>query len=131
MEAEVMGQFYKLRKKIEAGADFVITQVGYDARKLQELRMWLKSLQRHIPALASVYVLSYPVAKACTGTISRVVVTEKLLRRMAVESGKQGQTSRLTEQRKCPQLSKGRLKERISAAKPCLRQCGIHRYQRE
>ena len=38
MEAEVMGQYYKMKKKIAAGADFVITQVGYDARKLHEFQ---------------------------------------------------------------------------------------------
>jgi methylenetetrahydrofolate reductase (NADPH) len=100
MESEVMGQFYKLRKKIEAGADFVITQVGYDARKLQELQMWLKAQEHPIPALASVYVLSYPVAKAMReNNIPGCVVTEKLLSRMAAEfetkdKGKQARLDR-------------------------------------
>jgi methylenetetrahydrofolate reductase (NADPH) len=100
MEAEVMGQFYKLQKKIEAGADFVITQVGYDARKLQELQMWLKNQEHPIPALASVYVLSYPVAKSMRdNNIPGCVVTEKLLSRMAAEfeakdKGKQARLDR-------------------------------------
>jgi len=29
-EEELMGQYYKLKKKIEAGAKFIINQVGYD-----------------------------------------------------------------------------------------------------
>jgi methylenetetrahydrofolate reductase (NADPH) len=100
MEAEVMGQFYKLQKKIEAGADFVITQVGYDARKLQELQMWLKNQEHPIPALASVYVLSYPVAKSMReNNIPGCVVTGKLLSRMAAEyeakdKGKQARLDR-------------------------------------
>jgi len=56
--AEVAGQYAKLRKKIEAGARFVITQIGYDARKLHELQAWLKAEGFTIPAVASIYVLS-------------------------------------------------------------------------
>jgi methylenetetrahydrofolate reductase (NADPH) len=87
MEAEVMGQLYKMKKKIEAGADFVITQVGYDARKLHEFQTWLSVQGYRIPALASIYVLSYPVAQAMRENhIPGCVVTEKLLRRIAAES---------------------------------------------
>ena len=110
MEAEVMGQFYKLRKKIEAGADFVITQVGYDARKLQELLMWLRSQERPIPALASVYVLSYPVAKAMhENNIPGCVVTGKLLSRMAAEfeSKDKGKQARLDRAAKMFAVVKG------------------------
>ena len=59
IEAEVMGQFYKMEKKIKAGADFIITQVGYDARKLHEFQMWLKTREirsrfsRHLCAFLS------------------------------------------------------------------------------
>jgi methylenetetrahydrofolate reductase (NADPH) len=87
MEAEVMGQFYKMKKKVEAGADFVITQVGYDARKLHEFLTWLNLQQYRIPVLASVYLLSYPVAKAMQGNnVPGCVVTDKLLSRLAAES---------------------------------------------
>jgi methylenetetrahydrofolate reductase (NADPH) len=100
MEAEVMGQFYKMRKKIEAGADFAITQVGYDARKLQEFRVWLSSRERKVPALASVYVLSFPVAKTMhQNHIPGCVVTTALLNQLAAESenkdkGKQARLDR-------------------------------------
>jgi methylenetetrahydrofolate reductase (NADPH) len=87
MEAEVMGQYYKMKKKIEAGADFVITQVGYDARKLHEFLLWLQSNRYSIPALASIYVLSYPVAQAMhQNNIPGCVVTDKLLSQIALES---------------------------------------------
>jgi methylenetetrahydrofolate reductase (NADPH) len=110
MEAEVMGQFYKLQKKIEAGSDFVITQVGYDARKLQELQMWLKYQEHPIPALASVYVLSYPVAKSMReNNIPGCVVTEKLLSRMAAEfeSKDKGKQARLDRAAKMFAVVKG------------------------
>ena len=110
MEAEVMGQFYKMEKKIESGADFVITQVGYDARKLHEFQMWLNARERRIPALASIYVLSYPVAKAMHGNnVPGCVVTDKLLNRLAVEfeSRDQGKQARLDRTAKMYAVVKG------------------------
>jgi methylenetetrahydrofolate reductase (NADPH) len=110
MEAEVMGQFYKMKKKIVAGADFAITQVGYDARKLHEFQAWLKAQERPIPALAGVYVLSYPVAKAMHGNhVPGCVVTEKLLRKIAseFESADKGRQARLDRAAKMFAIVKG------------------------
>ena len=110
IEAEVMGQFYKMQKKIEAGADFAITQVGYDARKLQELLMWMKTRNSGIPALASVYVLSYPVAKAMRkNNIPGCVVTDKLVNRIAAEyeSKDKGKQARLDRAAKMFAIVKG------------------------
>jgi methylenetetrahydrofolate reductase (NADPH) len=109
-EAEVMGQYYKLKKKIEAGADFVITQVGYDARKLDEFQKWLKKNNYQIPALASIYVLSYPVAKAMhDNRVPGCVVTDKLLKQIAVESEGQdkGKAARLERAAKMYAIVKG------------------------
>jgi methylenetetrahydrofolate reductase (NADPH) len=76
-----------MQKKISAGADFAITQVGYDARKLQEFALWLKGNQYKTPVLAGIYVLSYPVAKAMhANNIPGCVVTGKLLNQIAAES---------------------------------------------
>jgi methylenetetrahydrofolate reductase (NADPH) len=110
MEAEVMGQFYKMQKKIKAGADFAITQVGYDARKLQEFQMWLKAGERTVPVLASVYVLSHPVARAMHGNnIPGCVVTAKLLNQLAaeVESKDKGRQARLDRAAKMFAVVKG------------------------
>jgi methylenetetrahydrofolate reductase (NADPH) len=110
MEAEVMGQFYKMQKKVEAGADFVITQVGYDARKLHEFQTWLKTRNHHIPALASIYVLSYPVAKTMRqNSVPGCVVTDKLLSRIAAEfeSKDKGKQARLDRAAKMFAIVKG------------------------
>ena len=110
MEAEVMGQFYKMQKKIESGADFVITQVGYDARKMHEFIMWLQSRDYRIPALASVYVLSYPVAKTMHGNnIPGCVVTQKILNQLAAEvtSKDKGKQARLDRAAKMYAIAKG------------------------
>jgi len=41
-EAEQMGQYDKLKKKIAAGAQFIVTQLGYDARKFHEALLFMK-----------------------------------------------------------------------------------------
>jgi len=110
MEAEVMGQFYKMQKKVEAGADFVITQVGYDARKLQEFLMWMQARKYQIPALASIYVLSYSVAKSMhENHIPGCVVTHKLLKQIEAEfaSNDKGKQARLDRAAKMLAVVKG------------------------
>lgn len=110
VEAEVMGQYYKMKQKIEAGADFVITQVGYDARKLHEFQMWLKQNNYRIPALAGIYVLSYPVAKAMHDNhVPGCVVTDKLLKQIAAESESpdKGKAARLERAAKMYAIIKG------------------------
>ncbi len=37
-EPEMMMQFYKMEMKFRAGAGFFVTQLGYDAKKLRNLR---------------------------------------------------------------------------------------------
>lgn len=110
MEAEVMGQFYKMQKKMEAGADFAITQVGYDARKMHEFLTWMKSRDYRIPCLASIYVLSYPVARTMhENNIPGCVVTGKLLRTLAAEaeSRDKGKQARLNRAAKMYAIAKG------------------------
>jgi len=80
-EAECFAQYNKLFRKILAGAQFIITQLGYDARKFAELIEVLKQKNlRHIPAMGSVYVLSPKAAKIMNkGIIPGVVVSDALL----------------------------------------------------
>ncbi|MBS3907341.1 MAG: methylenetetrahydrofolate reductase, partial [Syntrophaceae bacterium] len=48
-ESEVMAQYYKLYKKVKSGADFLITQVGFDARKFDELLRFMRRNAFQIP----------------------------------------------------------------------------------
>jgi len=85
-ESELMGQYYKLRKKIEAGAQFIITQLGYDMRKFHEVLMWLKGNGYNVPVLANIYVLPYGAAKTMhANQIPGAVVTDKLLQDIDAE----------------------------------------------
>ncbi len=79
-EREVMPQYFKLRKKVEAGARFVINQIGWDARKDDELLRWIARDGLPVAALANVYLLSGTAARAFhAGKIPGVVVTDELL----------------------------------------------------
>jgi len=56
-EADCLYQYVKLEKKIAAGADLAITQVGWDARKFAELKHYLDARGLATPLLGNVYVL--------------------------------------------------------------------------
>ncbi len=57
VEADCVWQYRKLEKKIAAGADVAITQVGWDAEKFRELRRYLDERGLRTPVLGNVYVL--------------------------------------------------------------------------
>ncbi len=79
-EREVMPQYFKLRKKVEAGARFVINQIGWDTRKDDELLRWIGREQLPVSVLANVYLMSRMAARAFhQGKIPGVVVTDELL----------------------------------------------------
>jgi methylenetetrahydrofolate reductase (NADH) len=79
-EREVMPQYFKLSKKVRAGAEFVINQIGWDVRKDDELLRWIRREQLGLRALANVYLLSPTAARAFyRGKIPGVVVTDRLL----------------------------------------------------
>ncbi|MBA3035015.1 MAG: methylenetetrahydrofolate reductase [Desulfobacterium sp.] len=85
-EPECYAQYYKLRKKISTGADFIITQLGYDARKYYELIQFLKNNDLKIPALASVYLLTPRVARVMnSGRIPGTVVSKELYMKILEE----------------------------------------------
>ena len=81
LESETMAQYFKLWKKVQAGADFVITQVGFDARKFDELLRALRFMGLNVPVLGNVYILSLPVARVMNRKgVPGCVVTDQLYR---------------------------------------------------
>ena len=63
VEADAVYQYVKLEKKIAAGADLAITQVGWDAEKFRELRRYLDERGLRLPLLGNVYVLGLRAAE--------------------------------------------------------------------
>jgi len=85
-ESECMAQYKKLDMKIEAGASFVITQLGYDVRKFEELIRFHKNHNAHIPVMASVYLLSPKSARAMNrGRVPGVYVSDNLYEKVVSE----------------------------------------------
>ena len=109
-EAEQMGQYYKLKKKIAAGANFIIPQVGYDARKLHELLTWLKTNGYDVPVLANIYVLPLGAARLMNSNgIPGCVVTDKLVSELTEEAKAEdkGRSARLLRAAKMYAIAKG------------------------
>ncbi len=79
-QSECMAQYKKLDRKIGAGAGFVITQLGYDINKFNELIRYHKEKNAHVPVMASVYLLSPGAARAMNqGRVPGAFVSDKLL----------------------------------------------------
>lgn len=87
-EAELLGQYYKLKKKIACGASFVVTQLGYDIRKFQELLIYMKMRGIEVPLLGNIFLLSYPAARLMKeNRLPGCVVTDELLAQLDRERG--------------------------------------------
>lgn len=109
-EAELIPQYAKLRKKIQSGAGFLITQIGFDIRKLHELQQWLSVNEFRIPVLFNVYVLPYGAAKVMNANgVAGCVVTDKLLAEIEreKESPDKGKSARLLRAAKQYAVAKG------------------------
>ena len=80
LESEVMPQYFKLARKIRAGARFIINQIGYDARKMAELLRYMALHGLNVPAIANVFVLTAKAAQYFhAGKVPGVTVTDELL----------------------------------------------------
>lgn len=79
-ERELMPQFFKLVRKIAAGARWVIPQLGYDMRKFHEVKLFLEARGLNLPVIGNVYLLSKGVAKLFnSGKLAGCVVSDRLL----------------------------------------------------
>lgn len=100
LEAELLPQYWKLEKKVENGAQFIIPQVGYDARKFHELIQYVDDKDLDVPVIGNIYVLDPGSAKAMhANRIPGVIVTDDLLDDIQAETdaddgGKQARLDR-------------------------------------
>jgi methylenetetrahydrofolate reductase (NADPH) len=80
LERDLVPQFLKLALKRRAGADYAITQVGYDAHRSDVLLRWMRREGIDMPVVGNAYILSAPVARAFNaGKVPGCVVTDELL----------------------------------------------------
>lgn len=110
LESETFAQYIKLGKKVREGADFIITQVGFDARKFDELLRYMRLAGMNVPVLANVYILNLPVARVMNGKgVPGCVVTDELYRAYQEESraADKGKEARLTRAAKMVAVLRG------------------------
>ena len=88
LESEQMGQYFKLKKKLAAGARFIVTQLGYDARKFHEALLVMKEIgYQQVPLVGNIYVLSLDAARHMNrGRVPGGVVTEQLVGQLEREA---------------------------------------------
>ncbi len=109
-ESELMPQFFKLEKKIAAGADFVIPQLGYDMRKFLEVKRYLAARGLDVPLIGNVYVLSAGAARVMhAGGVPGCVVSDALLEQLKDEAKDpdKGKAKRLERAAKMVAMFKG------------------------
>ncbi|KXG77247.1 Bifunctional homocysteine S-methyltransferase/5,10-methylenetetrahydrofolate reductase [Fervidicola ferrireducens] len=109
-EAEQMVQYFKLKKKVKAGAQFIVTQLGYDARKFHEVILFIRQQGWDIPVVGNIYVLPLATARIMNkNKIPGCVVTDKLLAKLEEEaqSPDKGRQARLDRAAKMYAFMKG------------------------
>ena len=88
-DAEKDAQYFKLQKKIKAGADFVITQLGFDLSALKQAKAFLTQHQYPQKILACVMPLTLPRAKfMLKHQVAGIVITAHMLAILAQEQQK-------------------------------------------
>ncbi len=110
LEAELMMQYAKLHRKIAAGAAFVITQLGFDARKFHEVILYIAENDLNIPVLGNVFIPNMPVARLMhAGEIPGCVIPDRLFQQMQDESknSDKGKEARLLRAAKLLAIMKG------------------------
>lgn len=109
-EAELMVQYYKLKKKIAHGANFIVTQLGYDARKFHEVLQFIRSCSANTAVIGNIYILPFGAGKMMNSNqLPGCVVTERLLAELDREKTAEdkGVGSRLLRAAKMYALMKG------------------------
>jgi len=97
-ESEQVWQYVKLLTKIQCGAQFVISQLGFDMLKYEELIRFASDQKLFIPIMANIFVPTLAVARIMNqGRVPGVILPNALLQQMEREakSSDKGEEARL------------------------------------
>ena len=87
LKSEQIWQYSKLLTKIANGAQFVISQLGFDMYKYQELIRFIQDKELDIPVIANVFVPNLTVAGIMNrGLVPGVILADSLLQTMTKEA---------------------------------------------
>ena len=85
-EEESMAQYFKLEKKLGAGADYAITQIGFDHHKYEELANWKKSNGISAPIVANLMMLRAKSARYMRKhQLAGITITDSFLNLLELE----------------------------------------------
>lgn len=101
-EEDCMAQYLKLGKKVGAGADYVVTQIGFDNIKYQEAQQWIAQRNYQIPLVANLMPMLAKTARYMRKhQLAGVTVTDAFL-------------ALLEEEEKLPDQGLGRAMRRLA-----------------
>lgn len=109
-EAEQVLQYVKLKRKIRAGARFVVTQMGFDVRKFDELLRFMRLHGMRVPVLATVFVPDARIARVIhRGLVPGCTLPARLLSRIEEEArgADQGEGGRIERAARLVALLRG------------------------
>lgn len=110
LHSELCMQYAKLQRKAAAGADYIITQLGFDARKYHEILLFLRQNQLTLPILGNVFIPNMPVVELIyRGAIPGCIITDQLYETLhrEADSPDRGKKARLTRGAKLLAVLKG------------------------
>lgn len=85
-EEDAMAQYLKMGKKIRAGADLIITQIGYDMIKMEEAVYWLGARDYRVPLVANLMPMFAARARYIRShQLAGVTVTDSFLALLEAE----------------------------------------------
>ncbi len=86
-EEELLNQYLKAGKKLRAGADLLITQIGWDMRKFEEARRFLSLRGYHVPLVAGLLFLTPARSRRLREVgLPGVTITDDLAQKLAEEA---------------------------------------------
>ncbi|MBC8207814.1 MAG: methylenetetrahydrofolate reductase C-terminal domain-containing protein [Desulfobulbaceae bacterium] len=86
-EDEQVFQYRKLLSKVQSGANFIISQLGFDMDKYRELIRFCQNSQLNQPLMANIFIPSLPVAMIMNrGQVPGVLFPDRLLQIMEQEA---------------------------------------------
>lgn len=85
-EEDAMAQYLKLGKKVAAGADFIVTQIGFDMLKYEEALYWVNARGYRVPLVANVMPMTAARARYIRKhQLAGVTVTDSFLALLEAE----------------------------------------------
>ncbi len=86
-EEELVNQYLKAIKKLRAGANFLMTQVGWDSRKFEEVRWFLDGRGYRAPVVAELMFLTHDRSRRIRRFgLPGVTITDSLAQRLEEEA---------------------------------------------